>query len=374
MSFKLIFNDTFSLQGSKILVVDDSVTVRTRIVEFMRLEGFSTAEARNGAEVIPLARDFQPDLILLDVIMPDANGIDICRELRSFSAFQKTPIIMLTVKGSAYDVSEAFKAGANDYVRKPFGAEELMLRIRIHLNTMRLLQQLEEASGLIGNYMGAAAYEIRTPLMNILGLVQVLENEKSTLSEEELFILKSIGLEGQRLINLVNSMLEMRDLSFSTMTLSKEMVNLEYFLPETIRKASSLGRPRNIEFKLKTRIFRKEIYIDPDKIQHALDNLFFKILECIPPNSVILLRAINDDKELKMDIIGYPNTPIPHKDLENIDDTSNEELKTLDPSENFSLELGISRRIVEQHNGRMETWNTVPSGTRYYLRLPYDEN
>mgnify|MGYP003345292234 FL=1 len=131
MSLQLIFNSNISLQGSKILVVDDSLTLRTRIIEFMTLEGFLTAEARNGAEVIPLAHDFQPDLILLDVIMPDANGIEICRELRNSPCFQNVPIIMLTVKGSAYDVSEAFKAGANDYVRKPFGAEELLLRIQI---------------------------------------------------------------------------------------------------------------------------------------------------------------------------------------------------------------------------------------------------
>ena len=374
MSLQLIFNSNISLQGSKILVVDDSLTLRTRIIEFMTLEGFLTAEARNGAEVIPLAHDFQPDLILLDVIMPDANGIEICRELRNSPCFQNVPIIMLTVKGSAYDVSEAFKTGANDYVRKPFGAEELLLRIRLHLNNMRLLKNLEEATRLIGDYMGAAAYEIRTPLMNILGLMQVLETEKSSQTEEEDFILKNISLEGQRLVKMVDSMLEMRDLSFSTITLNKEIVNLDLFLPETVRKACSLGRPRNIEFKLETDLLKKEILIDPDKIQHALDNLFFRILEGATPNSIILLRATNDERELKIDITDSADTSMSvlEDELENSEDPSNDQIQSPDFSENFSLEVGISRRIIEQHNGRMGSHNKEPSGTRYYLRLPYD--
>lgn len=353
------------------MVVDDSLTLRKRITEFMSLEGFVTAEASRGSEVLPLAKEFQPDLILLDVIMPDQDGIELCRELRTRAEFQKVPILMLTVKGSAYDVSEAFKAGANDYVRKPFGAEELLLRIRVHLRTMRLLKQLEEASRTIGRYMGATAYEIRTPLMNILGLVQVLEQDKPTKSEEETFLIHNLSSEGERLVSTVNSMLELSDLGFGTMHLSKETVNLNLFLPEIVRKANSLGRPRQIEVLFESDLSRAEVYIDPDKIQQALDNLFFNALDVTPKQGQVILKASSLEKYVKLEVIDQGSS-ISDEDKHKIfDPFFKDSLQLNGTAPNVGLGLGISRRIIEQHNGTMGIGNSPQRGAIYYMTIPY---
>ncbi len=371
MNAKTPFKDTQSLQGSKILVVDDSVTLRKRILEFMSLEGFVTQEASRGAEVIPLAKKFLPDLILMDVIMPDCDGIELCKELRTFQQFEKVPILMLTVKGSAYDVSEAFKAGANDYVRKPFGAEELLLRIRVHLHTMKLLKQLEEATDTIGKYMGLTAYEIRTPLMNILGLAEVLNQESVSKNAETNFLFKNLLTEGERLVSMVNSMLEISDLGFGKMVLSKEAVDLDLFLPEVVRKAVSLGRHRQIELTLDCSLEHSEVFMDAEKIQQALDNLFFNALDSSPQPGEVTIRARSTEDGVRIEVQDQ-GPGITAEDKNNIfDPFFRDSLTGHSSSRGVGLGLGITRRIIDKHNGTMGVDNNAQGGAIFYITLPY---
>ena len=131
-------------QKIKILVADDSEMIRDRIIQVLAVEGFETFEAENGQEVLQIATQVGPDLILLDVIMPDINGFEICNTLRSMENFSRIPILMLTVKASAYDISNAFKSGASAYIRKPFVAEELLLRRSGNPDTPRILEAFNE--------------------------------------------------------------------------------------------------------------------------------------------------------------------------------------------------------------------------------------
>ncbi|HXW61319.1 MAG TPA: response regulator transcription factor [Candidatus Acidoferrales bacterium] len=115
---------------AKILVVDDEPQIRRVMRTTLISQGYTMAEAKSGEEAlerIPLER---PDLILLDVNMPGRSGLETCREIRLTS---DVPIIMLTVRNSERDKVQALDAGADDYVVKPFGSEELMARIRAAL-------------------------------------------------------------------------------------------------------------------------------------------------------------------------------------------------------------------------------------------------
>src|SRR5271169_1320217 len=118
------------MTSAKILIVDDEPQIRRVLRTTLTSQGYTVAEARTGEEALELVRTERPDLILLDVNMPGMSGLETCREIRSSS---DTPIIMLTVRGSERDKVQALDAGADDYVVKPFGSEELMARIRAGL-------------------------------------------------------------------------------------------------------------------------------------------------------------------------------------------------------------------------------------------------
>ncbi len=118
------------MSSANILVVDDEPQIRRVLRTTLSFRGYVITEASTGEEAIELARKVKPDLILLDVNLPGISGIETCRELRRGS---ETPIIMLTVRSAERDKVVALDAGADDYVTKPFGIEELLARVRASL-------------------------------------------------------------------------------------------------------------------------------------------------------------------------------------------------------------------------------------------------
>jgi two-component system, OmpR family, response regulator RegX3 len=110
-----------------ILLVEDEESITTPLVEALRREGFDTAVSGTAGESLALADRVKPDLVLLDVMLPDGSGFDVCRELRARS---RVPIIMLTARGEEADRVAGLELGADDYVVKPFSARELVARVR----------------------------------------------------------------------------------------------------------------------------------------------------------------------------------------------------------------------------------------------------
>lgn len=112
---------------ASVLVVDDDVGVLTAVSRMLQAHGFIVFTCANGRDAIEIFHQLSPSLVLLDVKLPETDGVAVCRRLRSES---DVPIIMLTVLAGEADVARALEAGADDYVRKPFGTNELIARVR----------------------------------------------------------------------------------------------------------------------------------------------------------------------------------------------------------------------------------------------------
>jgi PleD family two-component response regulator len=114
-----------------ILLVDDSeVALMTERMILQRAGDFDLLYARNGREAVDVARARRPDLILLDVVMPEMGGFDACQELRTRADTQSIPIILVTTKGDANNVETGFASGCNDFVTKPVNGTELIEKIK----------------------------------------------------------------------------------------------------------------------------------------------------------------------------------------------------------------------------------------------------
>jgi len=118
------------MNTATILVVDDEPQIRRAMLTILASQGYSVVEVRSGEEALEKIRGVRFDLILLDVNLPGISGLETCREIRNTS---DAPIIMLTVRNTERDKVRALDAGADDYVVKPFGVDELMARIRASL-------------------------------------------------------------------------------------------------------------------------------------------------------------------------------------------------------------------------------------------------
>jgi len=111
----------------RVLIADDEIALRNLVKKYLEQEGYFPLESRTGAETIKVVQELRPDLVILDVMMPDGDGWTVCEALRKEG---QIPIIMLTAKGEELDRVKGFELGADDYVVKPFSPRELMARVK----------------------------------------------------------------------------------------------------------------------------------------------------------------------------------------------------------------------------------------------------
>jgi two-component system, sensor histidine kinase and response regulator len=142
--FKSMANKRFMSQNYSVLVVDDSNVNREFIGSLLRKKGISIVFATNGREALEVASAKMPDLILLDVIMPELDGYEVCERLKNDETTKDIPVIFLTSKNQTEDLIKGFAFGAVDYVNKPFKEEELVSRVITHLELKKSRDTIEE--------------------------------------------------------------------------------------------------------------------------------------------------------------------------------------------------------------------------------------
>lgn len=117
----------------KIFIIEDDEEIKGLLEFNLRKQGYNIVSVADGREALSMLQDEKPDLILLDIMLPEVDGYEICRILRSWDGFKDTPVIMLTAKSEELDVVLGLELGADDYVTKPFSIRELLSRIKAHL-------------------------------------------------------------------------------------------------------------------------------------------------------------------------------------------------------------------------------------------------
>jgi len=124
---------------AKILIVEDDASILLPLEDNLKLEGYEVASATDGSQGLTMAREGHYDLLILDIMLPKLNGLDVCRKLRQDK--NTTPILMLTAKSQEIDKVLGLELGADDYVTKPFSPRELLARIKAILRRTRQIQQ-----------------------------------------------------------------------------------------------------------------------------------------------------------------------------------------------------------------------------------------
>lgn len=137
--------------GRRILVVDDDRNLRKIITTNLELAGYDVTAASSGVEAMELLEDLQPDLVLLDVMMPAMDGYETTRRIRKHPTNSHVPIILLTAKGEVEDKIAGFDAGADDYITKPFGPQEMLARVRAKIRRVAVDSSLSPLTRLPGN-------------------------------------------------------------------------------------------------------------------------------------------------------------------------------------------------------------------------------
>ncbi len=145
----------------RVLVVDDDPDIVQFVRMNLELEGFEAETAENGRVALDMAKARPPDLVLLDVMMPEMDGLTVLRRLRSSPATANIPVIILTAKALAEDRVKGLDLGADDYITKPFDLDELIARVKTVLRRAQQMRDLSPLTGLPGNFRIARELETR---------------------------------------------------------------------------------------------------------------------------------------------------------------------------------------------------------------------
>src|SRR5262245_65526025 len=144
-----------SLKG-KVLIVDDDPALSEMLTIVLRNEGFAPVVCPTGDRALAMMREHRPELVLLDLMLPGKDGIDVCREMRAESG---VPIVMLTAKNDTVDIVVGLESGADDYIVKPFKPKELVARIRARLR--RLGEEAPETITMAELVIGVAGHSVK---------------------------------------------------------------------------------------------------------------------------------------------------------------------------------------------------------------------
>jgi len=118
------------MDQKKILIADDNENIREALTYLLEDEGYQLRLAKDGADTLQQVKEFRPDIILLDIMMPEINGYDVCRAVKSDPSLQKTYVIMLTAKGQVAEQERGKEVGADEYVVKPFSPMDILSKIK----------------------------------------------------------------------------------------------------------------------------------------------------------------------------------------------------------------------------------------------------
>lgn len=200
-----------------ILVVDDVISNVLLLKVLLAAQKFNVITASNGMEAIDITKKQQPDLILLDVMMPGMSGFEVAQKLKNDPEVQHIPIIFLTALNSTADIVTGFKVGANDFISKPFNKEELVIRVNHQISLIAakriILQKTEELKKTIqgrDKMYSVIAHDLRSPLGSIKMVLNmfVMTMSPQMIGEEQYEMLDSANKSTEELFNLLDNLLK----------------------------------------------------------------------------------------------------------------------------------------------------------------------
>ncbi|HPV07406.1 MAG TPA: response regulator, partial [Aggregatilineales bacterium] len=244
----------------RIVVVDDSPFSTDALVTHMQLEGFDAVAYNDPLEALEALRADPPDLVLLDVMMPGMNGLEVLKTLRAQPSTAGVPVIMLTALDETDDIVRGLDLGANDYVTKPPQLEVLAARVRTQLHLKRLQDQrerdileLRRLSDIKDRFLQIAAHDLRTPVHNITLAVDLL-NRHYQRTNCEIPQFDSIMRTMQNSLNvmrsIVNDFLDMQAIRSGSIELALQPVRLNDLVQSVLEQYEQYGRQKNIDLRV----------------------------------------------------------------------------------------------------------------------------
>lgn len=346
----------------RVLAVDDDERNLALLTAKLEREGYEVVNARNGIEALARIRQNPPDLILMDVMMPQMDGYEALRQLKSREETRYIPVIMLTGRTEIEDKILGFEVGAEDYINKPYSLQEVAARVKSLLRMRALQTRLRDTEKMaaLGGMVDGIAHEIRNPLTAIGGMARRLYEGETEPQHREYaqWIIKSV----ERLERMLQRIDEYKRILSSTLSpgdinkvIGEAVKDIEEFIEGQKKdiKVVKLLMPEPPSVNLDYGNFKTALYNILQNSVEAIDKKGEIRVETMPsPDSVLLIRITDTGSGISPDEIRKIFNPFQSSKFEGA-----------------GLGLTITYRIVIDHGGDIEVESKKGEGTVVTIKL-----
>ena len=344
----------------RILIVDDTPANVLLLVRMLAQRGYQTQSVLNGKQALQAARTDPPDLILLDITMPEMTGYEVCEQLKADTALKDIPVIFISALSETIDKVKAFRVGGVDYVTKPFQFEEVYARIQTHLE----LHQLEK---LRNDLTHMVVHDLRNPLAVLFIFLDILESkEAEKLSASTRNFITLARHSAEELHAMISSILDVSKIGAGALKLQREPCQLAGFIRDLLATLQALPGNRTVTCAALDPALA--VTADVALLRRVLQNLLSNALKYTPADGEVRVIVTPLSSEIRIAITDTGPGIAP----ENQEQIFEKFGQVADGKNRQGTGLGLTfcKLAVEAHGGHIGVESKLGAGSTFWLTLP----
>lgn len=350
-----------------ILIVDDTPANLGVLVETLGDAGYQLMVAEDGEEALAQTAQSQPDLILLDVMMPGLDGFETCRRLKTRPSTRDVPVLFMTALNETADKVKAFAAGGVDYITKPIEHEEALARVRTHLTLRRLRRELENQLALKERFMRMAGHDLRSPLCLILMAAELARRQPAVASSPALKYVDGITESAEQMRRIIDTFLEIRVPTSERG--SEGRVDLNLLAHAVVRQHTHAAERKQITLAADLMEPLPLARCDAALTYQAFTNLTSNALKFTPFEGTVTLRTRVVGERVRVEVSDTgPGVPA-HEQIQLFREHAHLSPRPTGGEESNGLGLAIVKHLIESQSGTVGAEFPTGGGSIFWFEL-----
>ena len=361
-----------------ILIVDDNQTNIILLQAILKRAKYNTVSATNGADALRIMQEMHPDLVLLDIMMPEMDGYEVARRKDEIEDIQSIPFLFVTALSDTNSMVKGFKAGCSDFITKPFNTEEILIRIHhqiINVENRRIINSKnEELKSLIRNrdkLYAVVAHDLRSPLGTIRSVLDILdENLNSEIIGFELYdLLHATTESADELFGLLENLLFWTRTQMGKLIFQPKEIKITDAVTDAIKATSSMSNIHRIDISYSDNTGNATVLADKNMITTVIRNILANAIKFSDEDSSIEIETKIVDNQLSCSITDHGcgmDDEVKQALQQQISITTTGKHQ----EEGTGLGLTLCREFIRAHNGNLSFESEMNVGTTFTFTIP----
>jgi two-component system, sensor histidine kinase and response regulator len=355
-----------------ILIVDDSITNIKLTAKILMEEGYMISLAQSGEEALKTLQSQMADLIILDVMMPGMDGIELCSILKKNELLKDIPVIFHTAKDQTEDLVEGFKAGGVDYITKPFKRDELLIRVKNHLELADSRNKIIDLNKSRDKLYSILTHDLQSPISSIVMMIDCVKDGLiEPYSDEFNKMINEISSSAKGTLSLLQNLVYWTKLQGGTIALKPQNNSIYAVLKECIDLYHGMAKNKNISIELNVK-GDLQAFFDEETMYTVFRNLISNAIKFTHENGLINIYCTLADNQIGISIkdngVGMSPEIIQKVFL------NNEQLTSRGTKNERGNGLGFQmvKDFIKKNHGTLKIESTVGKGSEFIVWLPID--